>query len=111
MLPQLIGPTAAKEMIFTAKRFKGSEVVGLGLVNGVVEDPVAEALGAADAIAANAPLGVRGAKTVIEATANGGWAAGLELSRLLRPKLTDTDDHREALKAFAEKRAPHFQGK
>eukprot|EP00968_Pinguiococcus_pyrenoidosus_P027317 scaffold7366_cov254-Pinguiococcus_pyrenoidosus.AAC.19 len=99
-----------QEIIFRAKKYTGEEAAQLGLVNGVVDDPLEKAIEVAEEIAQNAPLGLRGAKEVMNASADGTFEDGLELSRVLRPKLTVTEDHEEALAAFAEKRKPVFKG-
>ena len=67
----------------------------------------------AERIAGNGPLGVRGAKQVIDGVRNcgGNYAAALALSSQLRAPLSETDDFREALEAFAAKRRPVFKGR
>eukprot|EP00928_Gymnodinium_smaydae_P079329 TRINITY_DN63293_c0_g1_i1.p1 TRINITY_DN63293_c0_g1~~TRINITY_DN63293_c0_g1_i1.p1 ORF type:complete len:340 (-),score=28.70 TRINITY_DN63293_c0_g1_i1:23-895(-) len=110
LLPRLVPPAVAKEMIYTASRYSGEQVASLGLGR-AVDDPLSEALAVAAKIARNAPLGVRGAKAVLEASLDGDWSGALELSRQLRPPLTNTSDFQEGLASFAEKRAPVFEGK
>lgn len=82
----------------------------LGVVNRAVSDPFHEAQAIARRIAENGPLGVRGAKEVIEGSHNVDMTTALSLSSQLRAPLSETEDFREALAAFAQKRKPHFQG-
>ncbi len=61
-------------------------------------------------ITKNGPLGVRGAKAVIDGSYGLGISEATELSMKLREPLTHTNDFNEALKAFAEKNRPIFTG-
>lgn len=111
MLPRIVGPERAKEMIFTAERL-GAAAAARGNLGRRVDDAVAEALALAGRIAANAPLGVRGAKAVLDASIDGDAAAAMELSRRLRGPLTKTKDHLAALEAWRSKsrRPVEFKG-
>lgn len=110
LLPQLVPAAVAKEMIYTAARYSGEEAAAKGLGR-VADDPIAEALSLASTIAANAPLGLRGAKEVLDASIDGDFARSMEMSRKLRPALTDSEDFQEGLASFREKRAPVFRGR
>eukprot|EP01063_Lacrimia_lanifica_P031847 TRINITY_DN5337_c0_g2_i2.p1 TRINITY_DN5337_c0_g2~~TRINITY_DN5337_c0_g2_i2.p1 ORF type:complete len:233 (+),score=53.10 TRINITY_DN5337_c0_g2_i2:86-784(+) len=68
LLPRLVGPAVASDLIVTARRFDGFEAHRLGLANRLTADPdacAAEAVALAAAIARNAPLGVAGAREVM----------------------------------------------
>ena len=66
----------------------------------------------ASTTARGGPLGVRGAKVVIDALDSGlSFEEHVELSNEHRFPLNDTEDFKEALAAFAEKRAPIFRGR
>jgi enoyl-CoA hydratase/carnithine racemase len=111
-LPHLIGIARTKELIFTGRRLTAAEALAMGLVNAVV--PAAElpqrARELAGAIAAKPPLAVRYAKQVIDAGFAGGREAGMRLECQAAAILFDTDDRREGMRAFVEKRAPVFRG-
>jgi methylglutaconyl-CoA hydratase len=108
---EIVSPATAKELIFTARRFSGQEARELGVVNAAVGDAWHEAWSLAERIAANGPLGVRGAKEVINGCHNVDFTSAVSLSSRLRAPLSETDDFREALQAFEEKRKPVFKGR
>lgn len=111
-LPALIGLTRALELMLTTRRIGAVEALSYGLCNGIVEHEPSEARHAvsrqamklAANIALRAPLSVR---AVINATQDGGGpdAEGQAYETTIR-----THDRNEALAAFKEKRAAHFQG-
>lgn len=111
-LPRVIPPGVAKELIYTSKRFDGNEAARIGFANHVysAESLMDEALALAAAIAANGPLGVRGAKKVIEQTRSMAMSQAIEFSNAVRMPLNFTRDFAEALAAFKEKRKPEFRG-
>ena len=115
LLPRLIGRAKASELIFTGKPISGQEAYELGIGNKFVEDDskaleVGIELG--NLIAKNAPLALRaGKKALISCEEVSNISAAFTLSRKYRDPLTETQDHREALLAFAEKRQPTFVGK
>ncbi len=112
-LPRLIGPRLAKELMFTGEPIDAAAAYRIGLVNRVVPAAslLAEATAVAAGIAEKAPLAVR----KIKETVNGGLElrleAGLELERACHVFLRETEDRREGVSAFVEKRTPRFVGR
>jgi enoyl-CoA hydratase/carnithine racemase len=111
-LPRLVGPARAKELIFSARRLDAGTALAWGIANRVV--PSTELMAAARALAAEiasrAPIAVRQAKFAIEAGADAGLAAGLDIEQRAYELLLGTQDRLEGLQAFAEKRPPRFRG-
>jgi enoyl-CoA hydratase len=111
-LPHLVGPAFAKELIFTGRRIGAEEAREIGLVNRVV--PQGEALGAARElaaeIAANAPLAVRHAKAATNRALDVDLVSGLEYEADQFALLFATEDAREGMGAFVERRKPEFRG-
>jgi enoyl-CoA hydratase len=111
-LPRLVGPAFAKELIFSGRRIGASEAREIGLVNRVV--PQGEALKAARElaaeIAANGPLAVRHAKAATNQALDVDLVSGLGYEANQFALLFATEDAREGMGAFAERRRPEFKG-
>jgi methylglutaconyl-CoA hydratase len=111
-LPRLIGAARAKELILTARRLGAAEALAFGLVGQVV--PAAglgdAALALAERVARNAPLSLRQAKRAVDRGLSLPLGEALDLENKLYQACIPTADRREALLAFAEKRAPVFKG-
>ena len=112
-LPRAAGERRAKELILTARPFSAAEALEWGVLNRVCEPAklMEEALATAQAIAANAPLSVRQAKKSIHYGMQMDLLTGYRFEIEAYNRLVDTEDRREGVKAFNEKRKPKFQGK
>lgn len=111
-LPRLIGTIRAAELIMTAWRISGAEAVSWGLALGTGDS--ASALEAAQVLArrinAAAPVAVRMAKTLLREGSDAPLATGLRLEQAVGAVLYGTDDAKEGIAAFVEKRKPQFNG-
>ncbi|WP_067650417.1 enoyl-CoA hydratase/isomerase family protein [Nocardia harenae] len=113
LLTRLIGPAKTSEICFTGRIVDATEAAELGIVNSVCADGevVAAAIALAEQIVTNSPGGVQLSKRALQANLEvGSYAAALELENRGQALLTRSPDMAEALSAFKEKRAPHFQG-
>lgn len=112
-LVHLVGPSFAKEIFFTARRFTTDEALAMGLVNRVTTKEALENFvrDYADLIAENAPLTVNTAKQVVDefAKAPGNFDDGK--CEALIARCFASDDYKEGRAAFMEKRKPAFKGK
>ena len=112
-LPAIVGPAKAAELLFTGDLFDAAEALRIGLVGQVVahEALMPTALALAERIAANPPLAVQALKAGLarwsygDPEEIGAWAIG-EIRRLMK-----TEDHREGVASFLEKREPVFRGR
>lgn len=111
-LPRLVGPGIAKELMLTGDHIDAERALAIGLVNHVVEFealmPTVMAMAAR--IAANAPLAVRHIKHAVDTGLQVGIDAGLEYERYAAALVVSSEDRREGMRAFVEKRAPVFRG-
>jgi enoyl-CoA hydratase/carnithine racemase len=111
-LPRLLGTARAKELILTARRVPAAEALAMGLVGQVVPaGGLGEAaLALAGRVARNAPISLRQAKRAIDRGLSLPLHEALDVENKLYQACIPTADRREALLAFAEKRAPVFKG-
>ena len=112
-LPRAVGERRAKELILTAKPFSAAEALEWGILNRICEPGKLgeEALATAQAIAANAPLSVRQAKKSVHYGLQMDLLTGYRFEIEAYNRLVDTEDRREGVKAFNEKRKPDFKGR
>jgi enoyl-CoA hydratase len=113
LLAQRIPRAIALEMLLTGDPLDASRAAAVGLVNHVVDDgqAVSKAIELAEKIAANGPLALIATKEI--AHQGGDWSADerwSQANKLMEPVFT-SQDAQEGARAFAEKRAPVWQGK
>lgn len=112
-LTHAVGKALAMEMILNNRMLSAQEALQHGLVNRVVpvDAYLDEALKLAEEIASRAPLAVRAAKKMINQTYELTLAEGLRAEKLEFYSLFATEDQKEGMQAFAEKRKPNWTGK
>ena len=112
LLPRLIGLSRASELSFTGDVIGAQQAVEWGLVSRVVPaDKLLEAANdLAARIAANPPHAVRLTKRLLREAMHTRLDTLLEMAASFQALSHQTDDHREAVAAFLEKRAPTFKG-
>jgi len=112
-LIDVVGPSAAMEILFTGRQLDAKEALAMGLINkalppGEVRDFVGEY---AETIAQNAPLTVLAAKTVVREYMKNPGDRDLALCQKVVDDCFASDDYAEGREAFMEKRKAVFKGK
>ncbi len=113
-LPRIVGEARAKEMILLARRLTAEEALAWGLVNRIAPagtNVVDDAVEWVAPIAEGAPIAQAAALEAIDRSFDTTLELGLELERVSYDRTVVSEDRREALAAFAEKRRPRFQGR
>jgi enoyl-CoA hydratase/carnithine racemase len=112
-LAALVGPSTAKEIFFTARRYDAAEALRLGLVNQVFPKAELEARvrELAMQIAANAPLTVRSVKRIARELARDPAERDRAAIRDSIQRCFDSEDYKEGVRAFLEKRTARFEGR
>jgi len=111
-LPRLIAGSRAMELILTGDPFDAETALAVGLVSAVTEpeELIAKARALAARIARNGPLAVRAAKEAALRGLEAPLSEGLFIEQQLFDRLAYTEDVREGLAAFGERRAANFRG-
>src|SRR3989339_894650 len=112
-LPKLVGSSMAKEMIFTGKIIDSYEALRIGLVNSIIEpqDLMVKALEMAKMMASNAPVAIRYSKESINYAVDNETESASQLETELFAKCFSTQDQKEGMKAFLEKRKAQFENR
>lgn len=112
-LPRLIGMTKAKELVMIGEFIDAQEALRLGLVNAVVpaDKLLGEAKEWARKLIKRPPFGLRLAKLVMNMGADRDLHSALALEREAFAMLFATEDTKEGIRAFTEKRRPEFKGR
>jgi len=112
-LTDVVGPSFAKEIFFTARRFSAQEAKDMGLANRVVPAGELESYVRkyAETIAGNAPLTVKSVKIIVGEILKDPEKQDLDLCQKVMDDCFDSADYVEGRRAFMEKRRPNFQGR
>ncbi len=110
-LPRTVGKAKAMELILTGKTIKADEALSIGLVNKVVEPEALmdEAMALAEAICANAQIAVRQSKACINRGLQTDIATGVSFEAEAFGLCFATEDQKEGMTAFVEKRDKNFK--
>ncbi len=111
-LTRAVGKVIAMEMILNNRTLKAEEALSMGLINAVypVEDYLEKGLSLAQEIASKAPLAIQAAKQAINQVDELALTDGLNEERDLFFNLFSTQDQKEGMSAFLEKRKPDWTG-
>ena len=112
-LPRVVGVAKASELLFTGDVIDAAQALELGIVNAVVppEALMNEARKLAQRIAAGPPVAIALTKRAIHHNQDVDLRAALEFETFIQGLARDTEDYKEGVKAFMEKRAPTFKGR
>lgn len=112
-LSRLVGPARARELYFTSEVLDAARIAALGLANRVVPDAALreETMALARSLGAGPRVAWRYMKRNMRAAEEGGLSEALDTEAIGMMRCQETEDHREALQAFLEKRPPVFKGR
>jgi enoyl-CoA hydratase/carnithine racemase len=111
-LVDVVGPSFAMEIFYTARQFTAAEALTMGLVNRVIADGELETYvqNYADVIAGNAPLTIKAVKATVAEVMKHDSERNIAHSQALVDACFKSTDYEEGRKAFMEKRKPVFTG-
>lgn len=111
-LTKLVGGAKARELYFTGRKIEADEALALGIVNHLVEDEELEAktMELANQIAKGPTVALQYMKQNLNAADTGSLEQVFDMEAMSMVRTMMTEDHKEAARAFVEKRAPNFQG-
>ncbi|MEY3886140.1 MAG: hypothetical protein RL650_232 [Pseudomonadota bacterium] len=112
-LVDVVGPSFAQEIFFTARQFSASEAMGMGLINRMVAADALEQYVQqyAEMIASNAPMTVASIKTLVSEIVKDEAKRNMDLCEKVVAACFNSEDFKEGRTAFMAKRKPVFKGK
>jgi len=112
-LRDVVGPSSAKDIMFSARRLKAEEALRIGLINRIVdaEELEADTVAYAEVLAANAPLSIRASKYFIDQLGLEEKDRDEDRMNRMQAEAAASEDFKEATRSFLEKRRPVFQGR
>ena len=110
-LARICGLGVAKELIYTGRTVDADEALRIGLVNAIADPVLDRALETAQELAAKSPVALSLAKRLCNLTLGIDHAGGLDSEANEFGELFASEDAKEGLTAFVEKRAPNFVGR
>ena len=112
-LPRAVGARRAKEIMLTGRPFSAQDAYDWGMVNRLCkpETLLTEALETAAVIAANAPISTRQLKQAVNMGLNMDLRSGMMFEIEAYNRMVPTEDRREGIRAYNEKRKPVYQGR
>ncbi|WP_301171503.1 enoyl-CoA hydratase/isomerase family protein [Brevibacillus nitrificans] len=109
-LVDLVGPSKAKEILYTARSLDVQEAYRIGLIDRIYQNSeiVEHTYAFAALIAERSQVSVRGTKQIVQAILNGHTEENAEIAELILQSF-DSEDYKEGVQAFLEKRKPQFR--
>jgi len=112
-LPRAVGARRAKEILLTGRPFSAPQAYEWGMINRIckAETLLSEAIETASLIVANAPISTRQIKQSVNCGMNMDLTSAMMFEIEAYNRMVPTEDRREGIRAFHEKRQPNFQGR